>query len=48
MGQTNAILDVPLFAPLKESIVSQVAANQSATSLAKPAFELSDPAWLPA
>jgi hypothetical protein len=46
-GQTNAILDTPLFLPLKEAIASQLAANHSAIALAKPAFNLSDPDLLP-
>jgi hypothetical protein len=47
MGQTNAILDAPLFLPLKQTVAPQLAGNQSAVSLAKAAFELSDPALLP-
>jgi len=47
MGQTNSILDAPLFLPLKETVAPQLASNQSGISVAKPAFELSDPGLLP-
>jgi len=47
MGQTNAVLDAPLFQPLKETIAPQVASNQSPIDLAKPVFQLANGGLLP-
>jgi hypothetical protein len=47
MGQTNGILDSTLFQPLRNSIGTQLQSNARPTSLAMPAFQLSDSGLLP-
>ena len=47
MGQTNDILDTPLFDSLRGSLEKQIAANRLPISLAHPAFPLPDPGLLP-
>jgi sugar lactone lactonase YvrE len=47
MGQVHALLDGPLFQPLRAEIDEHVRSNHAAVSLAKPAFHLADPGLLP-
>jgi len=47
MGQTNDILETPLFLPLKTDIARELGSNKSSVSVAKPAFKLSDPELIP-
>lgn len=47
MGQTHALLNSPLFEPLKPSIDERIVRNQSPISLATPAFQIADPGLLP-
>jgi sugar lactone lactonase YvrE len=47
MGQTNDILDTPLFDSLRRVLEKQIKANRLPVSLARPAFSLPDPGLLP-
>jgi hypothetical protein len=47
MGQTNDILDTPLFDSLRSGLEKQIKVNRSTVSLARPAFLVPDPGLLP-
>jgi hypothetical protein len=47
MGQTNGILDSPLFQPLRNGLSTSMHSNVLPISLAKPAIQLSDSGLLP-
>jgi sugar lactone lactonase YvrE len=47
MGQINAILDTPLFAPLRDKIDAQIRINSAPIALAASAFALPDAGTLP-
>jgi hypothetical protein len=47
MGQTNDILDTPLFDSLRSGLEKQIKANRLPVSLARPGFPLPDPGLLP-
>jgi hypothetical protein len=47
MGQTNELLDSPLFRPIRTAVAAHVAANQAPVALSLQALEFSDPGLVP-